>query len=60
MTQTSCTILISTLRGPPFNLPWGSSIFAKVYATNLYGNSQVSDEGNGATILTVPDAPLQL
>jgi len=57
MATTSCTIPTATLRAAPFNLPWGSSIFAKVYATNLYGNSLVSEIGNGAIILTKPDAP---
>lgn len=27
-------------------------------ATNLYGESQLSTQGNGATIVTVPDAPI--
>lgn len=57
MSSTSCTIPTATLRAAPFNLPWGSSIYAKVYATNLYGNSFVSNVGNGAIILTKPDAP---
>jgi hypothetical protein len=40
--------------------PWGSSIYAKVTAINLYGNSIESLEGNGAIILTNPDAPLSV
>lgn len=35
-------------------------MFAKVIATNFYGDSSQSTEGNGAIILTVPDAPLSL
>ena len=57
ISTSSCTIPTATLRAAPFNLPWGSSIYAKVYATNLYGNSLVSNVGNGAIILTKPDAP---
>ena len=38
-------------------MPWGSSIFFKVVATNFYGSSAVSDPVNGAIILTYPDAP---
>lgn len=41
-------------------MPWGSSIYAKVIAINLYGPSIESSVGNGAIILTVPDAPLNL
>jgi hypothetical protein len=31
-----------------------------VTATNVKGDSDVSDVGTGATIITVPDAPLNL
>lgn len=47
---------ISALRSAPFNLDWGDSIFAKVKATNVVGSSNDSTEGNGAVILTNPDA----
>jgi hypothetical protein len=58
MTQsisTSCTIPVTVLRGTPYDLEWGSSIFAKVIATNIYGDSLESEEGNGAIITTTPD-----
>lgn len=32
--ENRCTVLISTLRAEPFNLPWGASIWIKVMATN--------------------------
>lgn len=48
------------LTSSPFNLVFGDSIFAKVTATNFYGESESSNQGNGATILLVPDAPLNL
>lgn len=51
---------IATLRSDTFNLPWGSSIYAQVIAVNIVGDSLVSDTGNGATILTTPDAPVNL
>jgi hypothetical protein len=44
----------------PFSIQWGSDIYAKVSAINLYGSSTESDAGNGAIILTNPDAPLSL
>ena len=44
----------------PFNLPWGSSINARLLAFNAYGESDVSPYGNGAIITTNPDAPVGL
>lgn len=44
----------------PFNLDLGSSIYAKVTATNFYGSSQVSDVFNGAYMVILPDAPTNL
>jgi hypothetical protein len=51
---------IDTLRQAPFSLEWGDSVFAKVFAFNLYGDSPVSETANGAVILTIPDAPVAL
>lgn len=55
-----CTILLSTLQVDPFLLEFGDSIFAKIVAVNYYGESMESDEGNGAIVLLVPDAPTGL
>ncbi len=60
LANAQCSIPISTLRSSVYNLPWGSSVWAKVVAYNLYGNSVVSPAGNGAVILTLPDAPTTL
>lgn len=35
-------------------------MFAKVVATNVYGDSEQSTEGNGAVYTRVPDAPINL
>jgi hypothetical protein len=43
-----------------YQLPWGSSIYAKVVSYNFYGYSQESSIGNGAVILTYPDAPINV
>jgi hypothetical protein len=48
---------ISVLTSAPYDLPYGSSIWVRVTATNIIGSS-VYGEGNGAIILTVPTAPL--
>jgi hypothetical protein len=57
---TTCTVPVTSLRAYPFSLEWGSSIYSKVAAINSYGNSLVSNEGNGAVITTTPDAPISL
>ena len=44
----------------PFNLAWGSSIFARISALNIVGSSSLSTAGNGAIIVTIPDAPVNL
>ena len=60
ISATSCTIPIGVLLAAPFNLVWGSSIYASVQATNIVSSSGVSSVGNGAIILTNPDAPVSL
>jgi hypothetical protein len=52
--------MVSTLINSPFNLPWGSSVYAKVLAQNIYGSSGNSSSGNGAIIITYPDPPMNL
>ncbi len=47
-----------TFTTSPYNLQWGQSVFAQVVATNIKGSSLTSLGGNGAVILTNPDAPL--
>ena len=60
MTNLECSIPVSVLRASPFGHPWGSEIFAKVAARNIKGISSDSDQGNGAIIQTLPDAPNSL
>jgi len=55
-----CLVPINILRGTPFDHPWGASIYAKIVAYNVYGYSDESSVGNGAIILTAPDAPLNV
>lgn len=55
-----CTTTVSILRNSPFSLPWGSSVYAKVVAHNNYGDSSDSVPGNGAILMTYPDAPTTL
>ncbi len=44
----------------PYSLPWVSRIYAKISASNAYGNSPFSTAGNEAVIITYPDAPVNL
>jgi hypothetical protein len=55
-----CTIPVTTLMTAPYSFDWGASIYAKVIATNVYGDSVESPEGNGAIIMTQPDSPANL
>jgi hypothetical protein len=48
------------LKAAPFELPWGASVYAKLKANNIKGESLESDAGNGAIIKTQPDAPINL
>lgn len=41
-------------------MPWGTSVWAKLIAYNFYGDSDISEPGNGAVIITYPDAPIDL
>ena len=60
ISDTHCAVPKLSLRSAPFNLPWGSSIYVKVIAYNNYGDSLESSVGNGAIILTNPDAPVNV
>jgi hypothetical protein len=44
----------------PFNLILGDHIFAKIVAVNSYGNSLPSVPGDGAAVVLLPDAPINL
>jgi hypothetical protein len=44
------------LEQSPYNLKIGNKVFARIYATNLFGISNVSYVGFGARIVTLPPA----
>lgn len=62
VSATQCVIDVLVLRSDPFNLPWGSKVYAKVIAHNFYGNSLESLPGAGdsGVLMTYPDAPTTL
>lgn len=51
---------IASLTQLPYSLSFGDSVYAKVVASNVKGSSSESAGGNGATIITKPDAPIEL
>ena len=56
----SCVLPVQTLKASPYSIAWGASVYAKVIAINIFGESFESAEGNGAVIITYPDAPIEL
>lgn len=60
VSSLSCTLASNVINGSPYLVDWGSSVYAKVSARNLYGTSSYSVEGNGAVIITNPNPPTTL
>jgi hypothetical protein len=56
----SCFVNLSTLIAEPYNLVGGDSVWIKVIATNVYGDSDYSEAGNGAYYKTEPYQPINL
>jgi len=55
-----CLIPIVVLQSSPYNLTIGASVIVRITAVNYYGNSTVSNAANGAYMIVLPDAPIQL
>lgn len=55
-----CLVQISTFLAEPYNYDGGDSVYAKVSAVNIYGESNQSEKGNDAYLTEVPDAPLNV
>lgn len=60
ITYEFCHITISTLRAAPYLVDGGDHVWAKVSAVNVYGESELSAEGNNAYYTRTPDAPIDL
>jgi hypothetical protein len=60
LTNQLCYIPVATLIVAPWSLDWGSSIDARVKVSNIVGDSEYSDVGNGAVIASIPDKPTNL
>jgi len=57
---TTCTVPLLGLRAAPYNLVLGDDVFVQLTAHNFYGDSPMSNAGNGAKIVYPPDAPLSV
>jgi hypothetical protein len=55
-----CSVPLTALAASPFSLPLGDSIVVIVVATNAKGDSPTSSEGTGATMISEPQAPVNL
>jgi hypothetical protein len=55
-----CYIYLDTLIIDPYSLILNEEIWAKVIATNFYGDSPYSEEGNNGLTKLIPDAPVNL
>lgn len=60
VSNTQCSIPISTLTQAPYSLSIGDYVSAKLIAINIKGDSVESSAGSGAFIITVPNAPINL
>ena len=60
VSETQCTVNHEDLIVAPFSLTLGDAIQVKVIAVNLYGDSVESNLGGGASIVLVPDAPINI
>lgn len=62
LSNTQCSVPVATLRASPFDLQHSDAVVARVIAVNVIGESEISDDGSGASIFVpvVPDAPKSL
>lgn len=62
ISNTQCTVKVSTLTASPYFLTSGSIVYAKITAENSIGISEASLAGSGSTIFipVVPSAPTNL
>jgi hypothetical protein len=58
--NTICQISLSKLIIEPYSLVLNESMYAKIIAYNVYGDSPYSEPGNGGLVKLVPDAPINI
>lgn len=56
----SCAVPSSSFVSTLYGLQWGTEVYAKVVAYNIYGDSVDSDISNPTILMTNPDAPVLL
>lgn len=60
MTNNECLVPITRLQFAPYNLGFEDTIYFRLSATNIFGTSIVSNQGNGAIMAVEPAAPTNL
>lgn len=60
LANRECLIKLDTLIVAPYSLVLNEEIWAKVIATNVYGDSPFSAAGNVGLTKLIPDAPINL
>ena len=60
MAARKCYVPLDVLTSAPYSLIKGNSVYVKLIATNYYGDSPYSVEGNGAVMIITPDPPIEL
>jgi hypothetical protein len=58
VTGTTCTVSVTVLEGANYNMVDGTSVYARIIARNILGDSISSDIENGAVIPRPPDSPV--
>jgi hypothetical protein len=60
ISNTFCQVSLSNLIIAPYEHVLDESVWVKIIAENFYGDSLISDTGNGGLVKLVPDAPINL
>lgn len=60
MSERRCEIPAVSFVSELYGLTWGDSVYAKVVAHNVYGDSQESALSNPTLLMTTADAPINL
>jgi len=58
--NTFCQVSLANLIISPYNHVLDESVWVKIIAENFYGDSLISEPGNGGLVKLVPDAPINL
>lgn len=60
MANLKCLVPITTLQAPPYSLAFDDPIYFRLSASNIFGTSEVSVQGNGGYMVVQPESPINL